>query len=43
MAEKQFFTPLSDFVFKLIFGDRRNGAVQEVGYFLDSLCICAVK
>jgi predicted transposase/invertase (TIGR01784 family) len=29
MAEKQFFTPLSDFVFKLIFGDRRNGLILK--------------
>jgi hypothetical protein len=29
MAEKQFFTPLSDFVFKLIFGDHRNGLILK--------------
>jgi hypothetical protein len=29
MAEKQFFTPLSDFVFKLVFADRRNGVILK--------------
>jgi predicted transposase/invertase (TIGR01784 family) len=29
MAENQFFTPLSDFVFKIIFGDRRNGPILK--------------
>jgi predicted transposase/invertase (TIGR01784 family) len=29
MAEKQFFTPLSDFIFKLVFGDRRNALILK--------------